>query len=179
MSQAFRPKVMRLTPAIFRRFRQRLQRTARRQRVKYCHRKWEKRSGNQCQCPSNPIQEPESARRIRTSKVPSKRTLADRKWRRSDILLWRHSWKLVFTQIKKHPAARPGVLGNRTEPNGRDQAKMSVTGMPLSPTVNGRLEGDMTTSSTGSPMAWPMVARKSCGLVCLSAGRRPSLSVEP
>ncbi len=33
-----------------------------------------------------------------------------------------------------------------------DQAKMSTTGTPLSPTVNGRLEGDMTTSSTGRPM---------------------------
>ncbi len=58
-------------------------------------------------------------------------------------------------------------------------ANTSITALPLSPTVKGRLLGDMTTSSTGSPRLQPMVERKSCGLVCLSATAMPSLSLEP
>ncbi len=37
--------------------------------------------------------------------------------------------------------------------DGSNYANISVMTLPLSPTVNGRLLGDMTTSSTGRPMA--------------------------
>ncbi len=42
-----------------------------------------------------------------------------------------------------------------------DQAKISETARPLSPTVKGRPEGEVTTVSIGRPRPAPMVAMKS------------------
>ena len=62
-----------------------------------------------------------------------------------------------FRDQKKRPVSRPGAESNLTLTESFDSvvryAKMSKIGLPLSPTVKGRLLGDITTSSTGRPIA--------------------------